>query len=203
MFLEKILLGITLAAPIGPVSLEIIRRGLTRGFLAAFLICVGAVIGDGLCLGAAYLGLSSISEYAPVMNGLGLVGAALLLYLGFTNLKNANQQFDFSANTAKTGVFKSILLGFVLAVVNPLSLVFWISIFAASTVGAEEITFLPNSFILVGVLIWSISLCTFLTISKNILHKNFIRVIIMLSSMLLLYYGCKYGYMSVSNLLTL
>ena len=203
MVLEKVLLGITLAAPIGPVSLEIIRRGLTRGFLAALLICVGAIIGDGLCLGAAFLGLHSISEYVPIMNGLGLVGAIFLLYLGFTNLKNCNQEFDFSANTTNTGVIKSIFLGFVLAVVNPLSLVFWISIFAASTVGTDEITFLPNSFILVGVLIWSTSLCTFLTISKNILNKNFIKVVIMLSSILLLYYGCKYGYISVTNLLAL
>lgn len=201
MILEKILLGITLAAPIGPVSLEIIRRGLTQGFLAAFLISIGAIIGDGLCLGAAFLGLNALAEYAIISDALGLVGAGFLLYLGTSNLKNRNRKIQIDNISKHQGVVKSIILGFALAVVNPLSFVFWISIFAASTANMDNITFLPNSLILIGVFIWSVTLCSILTISKNLLNKEIIKTIIVLSSLLLLFYGLKYGYISVINIL--
>lgn len=201
MILEKILLGITLAAPIGPVSLEIIRRGLTQGFLAALLISIGAIIGDGLCLGAAFLGLNALAEYAIISDVLGLVGAGFLLYLGTSNLKNRNRKIQIDNVSKHQGVVKSIILGFALAVVNPLSLVFWISIFAASTANMDNITFLPNSLILIGVFIWSVTLCSILTVSKNLLNKEIIKTIIVLSSLLLLFYGLKYGYISVTNIL--
>jgi len=34
--IEKIILGVILAAPLGPVTVEMIKRGLNRGFWAAF-----------------------------------------------------------------------------------------------------------------------------------------------------------------------
>lgn len=200
MFLEKVLLGVTLAAPIGPVSIEVIRRGITKGFFAAFLVCVGAVIGDAICLGAAYLGLSSLTKYSYIIDILGLVGALFLLYLGFSNLKDCNQQYNFDTAESNVGIAKSIILGFVLAVVNPVSLIFWVSIFAASTAGVDKITFLPNSLILLGVLIWSLSLCLLLAFAKSLLNNKAIKIIIMLSSILLLGFGCKYGYIAGCNL---
>lgn len=202
MFLDKVLLGITLAAPIGPVSLEIIRRGLSKGFLAAFLVVIGAVIGDGLCLSAAYFGLSSLTKYSMVMDLMGLLGATFLLYLGFSSIKDRHKEIHFDNSSMHVGAAKSILLGFALAVVNPLSLVFWISVFAASTAGMENITFLPNSLILLGVLIWSITLCTVLTFSKNLLNKKVISTIITLSSFMLIFYGMKYGYFAISHLVS-
>ena len=44
--LNKILLGVTLAAPIGPVSLEMIQRGLKSGFLSSFVVRLGAAVAD-------------------------------------------------------------------------------------------------------------------------------------------------------------
>lgn len=202
MIFEKIILGITLAAPIGPVSLEIIRRGLTNGFLAAFFVCIGAILGDGLCLGGAYLGLGMLTEKVILMNLLGLFGALFLLYLGFTHLKDRHKVFDFNkASVDKAGLFKSILLGFGLAVINPLSLVFWVSIYAATTANMEQFSFWPNTLILVGVLIWSLTLSSFLALSKNVLNQNFIKTIITVSSCMLLFFGIKYGYVALANLI--
>lgn len=203
MVIEKILLGITLAAPIGPVSLEIIRRGLTSGFIAAFLVCAGAIVGDGLCLGAAYLGLSKLTTHQYVMNVLGLLGALFLLYLGITNIKDRNKDFHFEKKAGHDGIVKSMILGFALAVVNPLSLVFWVSIFAASTADIEHMTFLPNALILLGVLIWGVFLCGILSVTKNLLNKNLIKTIILLSSLLLISYGCKYAYAAGVNFLSI
>jgi threonine/homoserine/homoserine lactone efflux protein len=67
MILEKIILGITLAAPIGPVTIEMISRGLERGFWAAFQIRLGAAAGNVLWLVGAFFGLSSLIQY-PIDN---------------------------------------------------------------------------------------------------------------------------------------
>jgi threonine/homoserine/homoserine lactone efflux protein len=50
--LQNVLLGLTLAAPIGPVNVEIIKRGLNAGFRQAFLTGTGA-----MCADATYLTL--------------------------------------------------------------------------------------------------------------------------------------------------
>ena len=43
-----------LAAPIGPVSLEMIQRGLKSGFLSSFVVRLGAAVGNLLCLLVSY-----------------------------------------------------------------------------------------------------------------------------------------------------
>jgi len=58
-FLLGIAVGVLYCAPVGPVNLEIVRRGLTVGFLAAFLVALGAVIGDSFWAAVGILGRGS------------------------------------------------------------------------------------------------------------------------------------------------
>lgn len=83
---EKIILGMMLAVPIGPVSVAMIKKGLEKGFYAAFRVRLGGAIGNILCLFMVYWGLLPLMRQFIVMSVLGLVGSLLLLWMGIKQL---------------------------------------------------------------------------------------------------------------------
>jgi threonine/homoserine/homoserine lactone efflux protein len=195
MVSEKIILGITLAAPIGPVSIEMIKRGLGHGFWAAFSIRLGGAVGNTLCLIVTYLGLSQIMGRPVVMNTLGLLGAVLLLYMGISTLRTNTIGIDFSAQkgTKRNG----LLWGFYLSIISPVALVFWPGIFAASMSAQDTVDFagfLLNLFVIVGVLIWGVSLSLMLAFGNRFFNKTFITVVTKGAALFMIFYGLKYAY---------
>ena len=152
----------TLAAPIGPVSVEMIKRGLRHGFLAAFSVRLGGALGNSLCLLAAYYGLSFLISYPFLFNGVGIIGALLLIYMGYKSLKKTADDLSFDETTNMTN---GIRWGLYLAIANPFAFIFWTGIFAATLDSNQAIdhrVFFENLLIIVGVLIWGACLSTVL-----------------------------------------
>ena len=79
---QNILLGLSLAAPIGPVNLEIIKCGLNSGFKQAFLTGFGAMCADTTYLILIFFGLTSFLNFAFMKIFLGIAGSIILVYLG-------------------------------------------------------------------------------------------------------------------------
>ncbi|MEN8236655.1 MAG: LysE family transporter [Pseudomonadota bacterium] len=191
-FLEKLLLGIILAAPIGPVSIEMIKRGIRNGFMAAFNIRLGGAIGNILCLLGAYFGLYHIMAYPLLINGLGLIGAGLLLYMGATTLL---QKVDNISLKSESQIQNGLTWGIYLAIANPVALVFWPGIFAASIAEGRQISLLglfANLLIVAGVLLWGAGLSLILSYGHKIVNERSIAIISRISGLFMLYYGCKY-----------
>ena len=80
--LQNILLGLSLAAPIGPVNVEIIKRGLNSGFKQAFLTGAGAMCADATYLILIFFGLTSFLNFDFMKIFLGIAGSIILIYLG-------------------------------------------------------------------------------------------------------------------------
>ena len=191
---EKLMLGITLAAPIGPVSIEMMKRGLSNGFWSAFSVRLGGAIGNTMCLIGTYLGLSQIMGHPQVMNTLGLLGAMLLLYMGINTFKNSAEVLNLSAPTVCK--HNGFLWGFYLSIISPVALAFWPGIFAASMQG-DAISFADfclNLFIIVGVLLWGAGLSLVFAFGKRILNKNVINILTKGAAVLMIFYGLKYAY---------
>lgn len=206
--LQKIILGITLAAPIGPVSIEMIKRGLQQGFWAAFNIRLGGAIGNILCLLAAFYGLSALQAHTGIFMALGLLGSGLLLYMGYTTLRKASNHFVPSK--AKTEEIKhphplcnSLALGFMLAIFNPVAVMFWLGIFANSVSPQETLEFrhlMLNMQIITGVLIWGAFLSLMLEFGRQGLTPRLTRWITVGSGLVLLAFGFKYGYQNLMQI---
>ena len=82
-----LVIGVLVAAPVGPVNVLCIQRAIERGFFGGLAAGIGAVLGDGTIALFAALGVGAISgaiEYhrtaIQVVGGLALIafGAALL-----------------------------------------------------------------------------------------------------------------------------
>lgn len=206
MILEKILLGITLAAPIGPVSIEMIKRGLEKGFWAAFKVRLGGAIGNTLCLIISYFSLSAIINKPVITSSIGLVGALYLVIMGFKNLTKKTVSLSGAQNKFLSKIENSgLLVGFILSLANPVSIVFWLSIFA-STFSAEEaglVNFALDLLIICGVLIWGIILSLALALGNAILSENNILIVTRIAGAFLLYFGLRYSLLNAEKIFSI
>lgn len=83
-----LLIGVLVAAPVGPVNVLCIQRAIERGFWGGLAAGIGAMLGDGLIALFASLGVGAISdalEYhrqsIQIVGGLALVAFGIKLYI--------------------------------------------------------------------------------------------------------------------------
>lgn len=198
---DKIYLGLLLAAPLGPVSLEMIRRGLASGFWSSFSVRLGGAIANLLCLALTCFGLSQLHKFSALINILGFLGVFLLFYLGYKTISNP-LNLDSSKGEGKS--FRSGLKwGFYLALFNPVSLAFWPGIFAASLGDAPNIglkEFLENTFILVGILLWGMGLSSLCSFGRRFFDINKLNFMAKTAGILIILYGVKSCYHMLERL---
>lgn len=89
-----LVIGVLVAAPVGPVNVLCIQRAIERGFWGGVAAGMGAVLGDGLIALFAALGVGAISgavqDYRTaiqIVGGLALAGFGLKLYLAGPKLE--------------------------------------------------------------------------------------------------------------------
>ena len=186
---EKLILGFVLSATFGPVTLEMIKRGLNRGFWSAFNLRVGAALGNFLCLSVSWKSLSCIVNSTTTLSVLSSIGSALLFHMGLITLikKNTLPLARVSKNYSN-----GIILGFYLSIFNPVGLIFWSGIFAANLSKNEG--FWLNSVIILGVLLWGGLLSLILAFSQRIFNKIFIIAVTKISGLFMIMYSVKYAY---------
>ncbi len=89
-----VIMGMLIAAPVGPVNVLCIQRAIERGFWGGIAAGIGSVTGDALIALCAGLGVGSISGVVEthraviqVIGGLALVAFGLRLYFSAPRLK--------------------------------------------------------------------------------------------------------------------
>lgn len=225
--LTMILLGLSFSAPIGPVTAEAIRRGLIGGFLPAFTVKFGAVVGDFLFLLAAFYGLSALASDKVVLSVLGLTGAIILLFIGIKNIIKAinythrkvsdelkdpvgagNNTCDTSdvsvAGSVNVDLKNSFKVGFIIAITNPFALAFWLTIFTSGQFnwGDDQVTIVLNvGYFFAGIMLWDLILATMLEGGKRIVNDLTIRLITAAAGLYLSWVGLTFAIQSVSRLL--
>jgi threonine/homoserine/homoserine lactone efflux protein len=128
-FARGLLLGLSIAAPVGPIGVLCIRRTLTLGWRVGFLTGLGAATADATYGAIAAFGLTALSDLLIAeQSWLRLIGGLFLLYLGARTFlaKPATVAANVSAN-GLAGAYLSTLL---LTLTNPLTILSFAAIFA-------------------------------------------------------------------------
>lgn len=86
-FLKGLLLGVSIAAPVGPIGILCIRRTLALGPLTGLVSGLGAATADGLYGCIAGFGLTAIAGlFTDHAFSLRIIGGLFLCYLGVTTV---------------------------------------------------------------------------------------------------------------------
>jgi len=83
LFIKGLVLGFSIAAPVGPIGVLCIRRTLNEGRISGLVSGLGAATADGFYGLVAGLGLTAISDLLiDSQNWLAFIGGIYLCYLG-------------------------------------------------------------------------------------------------------------------------
>ncbi len=129
IYLRGLLIGISIAAPVGPIGVLCIRRTLAEGRLSGLVSGLGAATADAVYGMIAGFGLTFISVFLVAQqNWLSFFGGIFLCYLGIrTFLSHPPQD---AAQAESQGLLRNYLSIFFLTLTNPMTILSFAAIFA-------------------------------------------------------------------------
>jgi threonine/homoserine/homoserine lactone efflux protein len=130
-------IGVALAAPIGPINIEIIRRGIKGGYLRGWLVGLGALSADTVYAALIVSGLTPIADSPRLRVPLFLAGAMMLTWVGIGSVRTALRGDRVAQEDVPKGR-DSYITGLLMAVFNPMGIVYWLSVGAALVADAVE-----------------------------------------------------------------
>jgi threonine/homoserine/homoserine lactone efflux protein len=127
--LRGLLIGFTVAAAVGPISLLTIRRTLAHGRIYGLVSGLGVATADATYAGIAAFGLTAVTTL--LVSGrvlLGLVGGVVIVVLGVRTIRS--RPGTVAAATARPGLPSAYGSIFALTMTNPMTILSFGAIFA-------------------------------------------------------------------------
>ncbi|MBX9925570.1 MAG: LysE family translocator [Hyphomicrobiaceae bacterium] len=196
------IIGIIVAAPVGPVNVLCIQRAISRGFWGGLAAGLGAMLGDGLIALAAALGVGAITTavttYRGVIQtigGIALIAFGMHLYLSPPPTAAvddgnggaggaAGSLVDYASDIPKT---------FFLTVTNPGAVLGLFAIFGGVSTyvevkgRADALTMVAA--VMAGSLAWWLSLSAIVSRVRHKLKPEWLRTINTYAGLLLIGFG--------------
>lgn len=189
VFIKGLIIGFSIAAPVGPIGLLCIQRTLTYGRLSGLLTGLGAATADGFYGAVAAFGLAAVSSFLIGQQfWLGLVGGLFLLYLGIKILRTP------PATAAVTDKHKGLIYDYVscffLTLANPATILTFVAIFAGLGLGSHDIGTASALFMTVGVLagsaLWWLILSGGVSFVRHKVNEKLLKTINVVSGFILI-----------------
>ncbi|MBL9136402.1 MAG: LysE family translocator [Verrucomicrobiales bacterium] len=162
-FLAKgALIGLSIAAPVGPIGLLCIRRSLTDGSKAGFVTGLGAATADAFYGMIAGFGLTAVSNFLVDQRlWLGLLGGVFLCYLGVRTALSPPPERE-AKTSAASDLRSAYLSTFALTLTNPMTILSFVAVFAGfGLVGSPS--YVASGILVLGVFLGSAAWWLFLS----------------------------------------
>jgi threonine/homoserine/homoserine lactone efflux protein len=172
LFVRGMVLGLSVAAPVGPIGLLCIRRTLADGRLIGFVSGLGAATAD-LAYGCiAAFGLTAVtSMLTSNITWMRLVGGFFLLYLGVQTLR-ANPA-THAAEADRRGLLGAYLSTLLLTITNPMTILAFVAMFAALGAGNTNGDYASGMLVALGVFLGSAAWWLFLSAGVSLFRSRF------------------------------
>jgi threonine/homoserine/homoserine lactone efflux protein len=170
--IKGIIIGFSIAAPVGPIGVLCIRRSLNKGFLSGFFTGLGAATADATYGAVAGFGLTLISSFlVNYRNWIQAIGIAFLIYLGI-RIFFEKPAAETKENIKNRGLFLDYLSTFGLTITNPTTIVSFAAIFAGIGVFNTAGNYISASLLVLGVFIGSVIWWLILISGISLLRKK-------------------------------
>jgi threonine/homoserine/homoserine lactone efflux protein len=129
LFLRSLIIGLSIAAPVGPIGVLCIRRTLAHGRGYGLVSGLGAATADAVYGCVAGFGLTFISSFLVNQQvWLRLIGGAFLCYLGVKTL--LEKPAEEAADAKGIGLLGAYGSTFLLTLTNPMTILSFAAVFA-------------------------------------------------------------------------
>ena len=190
-----LLIGLAIAAPVGPIGLLCIRRTLTDGRLYGFVTGMGAATADMIYGGVAAFGLTAVSAVlVSQQTWLRLIGGAALCYVGLRTFLShpateTTQSAQSKAEVSARGLIAAYFSTLGLTLTNPATIISFAAVFAGLGATRADGAALTVLGVFLGSALWWLLLSGGLSLIRNRVSVTGLRWLNRLSGLCLIAFG--------------
>jgi len=130
IYLRSLLIGISIAAPVGPIGVLCIRRTMVEGRTSGLVSGLGAATADAVYGVIAGFGLTLVSGFLIAQQGwIRLLGGAFLCYLGLRTFFSPPS--EGASQAPGQSLLGNYLSTFALTLTNPMTILSFAAVFAS------------------------------------------------------------------------
>ena len=194
LFLKGVLIGFSIAAPVGPIGILCIRRTLAYGFPSGVVSGLGTATADALYGLVAAFGLTAISgALLEHLTFFRLVGGVFLCWLGVSTLRAKPAAQTVPVAGRGLGLGGAYASAFVLTLTNPLTILSFAAVFAGLGIADAGGGPVAAGMMVLGVFVGSVSWWLLLSGATNRLRAGFdlraLRYVNLLAGLIILAFG--------------
>ncbi len=197
--IQALFVGMAFSSPLGPTNIEIIRRGMKKGFWSALLFGLGGILAETLYFLVIFFGLSPFLGNTVVKLTLSALGTLVLFSLSASAFNDLIQKKNEGSigKLSESDAFS----GFMVTLTNPTTLPEWIGMYGIIFVGQSSQKPL-NSFLmlLLGTLIMAVFYSALAHLSGKHLPLSLRRGISLISGFSLLGFSLFFGHQFIKLL---
>lgn len=182
------LIGLSIAMPIGPISTLAIKNCLTRGWSIGFATSFGASLTEGFYGFVATGGLSFISTFLTTyISPVKIISGIALILLAAYEIKTANKVSTTEVKMKSRGFFQTMFFVAFLTLGSPMTIVLFVGIFA--TMGGTSLT--PQEMavtvfgIFMGSVLWAFILSGTVATIRHKLSKQWMARVKIISGLII------------------
>ncbi|MDO9549742.1 MAG: LysE family transporter [Methanoregula sp.] len=192
VFIQGMIIGLTLAVPVGPIALLCIQRAVTDGRLHGIVSGIGVATADSFYAAVTFFGLTAISGLIIAHQfSLRLAAGVILIAVGVRIFLSVPA--PLSVKTEHETYLKDYLSMVAIAIANPLTLIFFVAILPGfGVVYLENSVFSASEFVggvFFGSTLWWIILCGSIGSVRSRISTGHLQLINRLSGVLILCFG--------------
>jgi threonine/homoserine/homoserine lactone efflux protein len=172
LLLQGLVIGFSIAAPVGPIGVLCISRTLAGGLISGLISGLGAATADAIYGCVAGFGLTFLSSFLIHQKmWLSIVGGLFLCYLGLrTFLAKPAEKASSAGSAGSIGAYAST---FVLTLTNPMTILSFAAIFAGLGIGSVHKNYLSAAAMVLGVFTGSSLWWLILSIGVSTIRSKF------------------------------
>ncbi len=194
VFGQGLLIGIALAAPVGPIGVLCIRTTLLKGSLGGFVTGLGAATADAMYGIVAAFGLTMVSNFLiEAQTALSLIGAMFMILLGLRAWRTQTGEIKMLDQAKSLNLMSGYVTTVGLTLANPATILTFLAIFAGLGMANEGRSQVEASVLVLGVFlgsaIWWLFLAGLTGRLRTRLNQKGMRWINRLSAILLSGFG--------------
>ena len=183
LLLKGLVMGFSIAAPVGPIGVLCIRRTLGDGILHGVVSGLGTASADAIYGCVAAFGVTAVSDFLLGSQfWLRLVGGLFLLYLGCATFRSVPAREAAKAGEGRSGgLAGAYASAFFLTLTNPMTIVSFAAVFAGLGLGSAPGSRASAALLVFGVFTGSMLWWLFLSglvhlLRSKVDHSRFVWV---------------------------
>jgi threonine/homoserine/homoserine lactone efflux protein len=190
--IKGLIIGLSIAVPVGPIGILCIRRTLNQGRIIGFFSGLGAATADALYGAIAGFGLTFLSNFLIGHQiWLRLIGGGLLLILGARTF--ISKPAEPGASVEGKSVWSAYFSTFFLTVTNPMTILFFAAVFAGLGVGTAGDHYVSAAILVAGVFtgsaLWWLILSGFTGLLRGLFNFKRLQWLNRISGLIIIGFG--------------